>query len=968
MPYRTVLSAAQRDQFEALPTKPVDLARHYILATEDLDLVRRRRQPKNRLGFAVQLCLMRFPGRRLRPGERLPEELVAFVAEQVEAPASALQAYAVREETRREHFLLLMRKLEMKAFGLDDYRLLIQWSGPKAIENPKGVFLVCAVLHEMRRRRILQPPLSVVERLVAAAQSRADRQVFRRIHDLLSSEHRRSIDSWLTSEGGRFQSRMSWVRRPVGNPSPAGAVGVFKRLDAIETLELPPELAECLPETRRAMLAREGRRVTVANLRTFQESRRYAVAAITLLDIRRSLIDDVITMHDRIIGGVLRRSKQKQAEYRQNRTKQTDHVVATLALVGRSLIRAKESGEPLEPVIPWHRLQSATEDAETLSEPRNLSHLQFADTPYFQLRRYTPKLLSRLDFQSASGGADVLAAVDVLREMNETKRRKLPEGAPLSFVPEAWRPFVERDTGLDRHYYELCALNELRDRLRSGDIWVPGSRQYKDFEGYLLSRSAFAELCRSESVPVAVEIDGAAYLAERTELLRSRLDEVHHLLESGRLEDVTVKGNGFSIARHRGLPVAEDVTRFAREVYGHLPRIKITDLLVEVDEWTGFTEQLTHLRTGLPSDDKEGLLAVVLSDGINLGLTRMADACPGKSFRQLSWIADWYITEEGYSKALAELVNRHHRTDLVASWGDGTTSSSDGQWFSLGGNAKPLGDVNPRYGRGPGVTFYTHVSDQYTPFHTQLIRTNTRDATFVIDGLLYHGSELKIDEHYTDSAGYTDHVFGLCHLLGFRFAPRIRDLGSLSLFPIDRPDRWPCFQQSFGDRIRVHEIEKHWNDILRLVASIRSGTVTASLIIRKLTSYPRQNRIALALREVGRIERTLYMLNWMQDPQIRGRAQAGLNKGESRNALARTVFFNRLGELRDRSFEDQFYRASGLNLVVAAIILWNTVYLEKAIAEVGKHREIPEDYLAYLSPLGWSHINLTGDYVWRLNP
>jgi hypothetical protein len=122
--------------------------------------------------------------------------------------------------------------------------------------------------------------------------------------------------------------------------------------------------------------------------------------------------------------------------------------------------------------------------------------------------------------------------------------------------------------------------------------------------------------------------------------------------------------------------------------------------------------------------------------------------------------------------------------------------------------------------------------------------------------------------------------------------------------------------------------EKQFSEALRLATSIQHGTVTASLILRKLSAYPRQNGLALALRELGRIERTIFTLKWLQEPALRRRVSAGLNKGEARNALARAIFFHRLGEIRDRSFENQYNRASGLNLVTAAIVLWNTVYLE----------------------------------------
>lgn len=176
------------------------------------------------------------------------------------------------------------------------------------------------------------------------------------------------------------------------------------------------------------------------------------------------------------------------------------------------------------------------------------------------------------------------------------------------------------------------------------------------------------------------------------------------------------------------------------------------------------------------------------------------------------------------------------------------------------------------------------------------------------------------------------------------------------------------FLESISGQFRVSaaHIRSHWDEVLRLASSIKQGTVTASLMLRKLGAYPRQNGLAVALRELGRIERTLFTLDWMQNAELRRRVLIGLNKGEAKNALARAVFLNRLVELRDRSFENQRYRASGLNLVVAAIVLWNTVYLEHAVQMLrDSGKTVDDKLLTHLSPLGWEHINLTGDYIWR---
>jgi TnpA family transposase len=413
----------------------------------------------------------------------------------------------------------------------------------------------------------------------------------------------------------------------------------------------------------------------------------------------------------------------------------------------------------------------------------------------------------------------------------------------------------------------------------------------------------------------------------------------------------------------------EEAEVLLQHVYDLLPRIKLTDLLVEVDGWTHFTRHFTHLHNNSEPREKSTLFAALLADGINLGLSKMADACPGITYEQLAWIADWYIREETYSKAQAELVDFHHAHPFSIYFGDGTTSSSDGQDFRAGHQARSSAQVNTHYGSDPRIKLYSHLSDQYSPFFVKVISSAEKEAPHIIDGLLNHETELKIEEHYTDTAGFVDHIFAMCHLLGFRFAPRVKSLGTNKIYAFHKPKQYAelSFLMS-NQKIKPKPIKENWDHLLHLTSSVARGTVTASLILKKLSSYPRQNGLSIALREVGRIEHSLHILNWIQDPAFRKRVQIGLNKGESANALKRAVASNRLGEIRDRSYEDQSHRASGIQLVVSAIILWNTVYIAQAVETLrAKGVDIPEEYLKHLSPLGWEHVNLTGDYIWNLN-
>ena len=577
-------------------------------------------------------------------------------------------------------------------------------------------------------------------------------------------------------------------------------------------------------------------------------------------------------------------------------------------------------------------------------------------------------MLEILPFYTTSGTDSLLQAINVLREMYQNNARKLPDNPPTQFIKPRWHKLIYTDDGIDMKYYELCVLSELKNALRSGDIWVQGSRQFKAFDEYLLPKDSFQSLIQTQALPIAVDADCQTYLQSRLNLLGTELKQTNKLAKADKLPEATITATtGLKITPLDAV-MPESAQALITQVASMLPHIKITELLLEVDDWTGFSDEFTHLKTDETTKDKHLLLTTILSDGINLGLRKMAESCPGTTYSKLTRLQAWHIRDETYASALGVLTNTQFTNDFARHWGDGTTSSSDGQRFKAGGRAESTGHINPKYGSEPGRLIYTHVSDQYSPFHSKLINVGIRESTYVLDGLLYHESDLKVEEHYTDTAGFTDHVFALMHLLGFKFAPRIKDLGKTKLFIPKGHNPYQALKPLIGGTINTKVIEDNWSDVLRLATSIKQGTATASLLIKKLGSYPRQNSLALALREVGRIERTLFILQWLQSKELRRRVQAGLNKGEARNALARAVFFNRLGEIRDRGFEQQRYRASGLNLLTAAIVLWNTVYIERAVNALREQgQEIDTDHLQYLSPLGWEHINLTGDYLWKSN-
>ena len=965
MPRRSILSAAERDSLLALPDTRDDLIRYYTFSDTDLSIIRQHRGAANRLGFAVQLCYMRFPGVMFAVDAEPFPPLLRVVATQLKVPPEAWADYGQRAATRREHLLELQSVFGFQTFATRHYRPSVHALDELAWQTDKGIVLATELVDGLRRKGVLLPSTGVIERICAEAITRANRRIYDTLSAPLTDTHRHRLDELLKRRDDGKTTWLAWLRQSPAKPNSRHMLEHIERLKAWQVLDLPTGIERLVHQNRLLKIAREGGQMTPADLAKFEAQRRYATLVALAIEGMATVTDEIIDLHDRILGRLFNAAKNKHQQQFQASGKAINAKVRLYGRIGQALIDAKQSGgDPfaaIEAVMSWDAFAESVTEAQRLAQPEDFDFLHRIGESYATLRRYAPEFLDVLKLRAAPAAKNVLDAIELLRDMNTDNARKVPADAPTAFIKPRWQKLVMSDTGIDRRYYELCALSELKNSLRSGDIWVQGSRQFKDFEDYLVPPAKFASLKQSSELPLAVATDCEQYLHDRLTLLETQLATVNRMAAANNLPDAIITESGLKIT-----PLDAAVPDTAQALIDQtamiLPHVKITELLLEVDEWTGFTRHFTHLKSGDLAKDKNLLLTTILADAINLGLTKMAESCPGTTYAKLAWLQAWHTRDESYSTALAELVNAQFRHPFAEHWGDGTTSSSDGQNFRTGSKAESTGHINPKYGSSPGRTFYTHISDQYAPFHTKVVNVGVRDSTYVLDGLLYHESDLRIEEHYTDTAGFTDHVFALMHLLGFRFAPRIRDLGDTKLYIPKGDAAYNALKPMIGGTLNIKHVRAHWDEILRLATSIKQGTVTASLMLRKLGSYPRQNGLAVALRELGRIERTLFILDWLQSVELRRRVHAGLNKGEARNALARAVFFNRLGEIRDRSFEQQRYRASGLNLVTAAVVLWNTVYLERATKALnGRDAAL----LQYLSPLGWEHINLTGDYLWR---
>ncbi len=336
-----------------------------------------------------------------------------------------------------------------------------------------------------------------------------------------------------------------------------------------------------------------------------------------MLELAAALTDEALNTFEHLVGQMFKKSERAHAEQFHASGKSINEKVRLYARVSQALIEARSGGgdvfAAIESVLPWSKLESTVAEAERLAQPEEFDYLSLLDERYSSVRKFAPLLLANFEFRAAPAASELLQALDMLRDLN-TGGQTCPSCARAGrFMKPRWRPPVFSSSGVDRHFYELCALAELRDRLQCGDVWVTGSRQYRDFETYLMPAKTFKEMQKD---PLHLEVDTnlPSYLAELRQRLKSNLTAVSFQAREKMLSDVTLVNGELHIAPLRK-NTPESAEAFAEKAYILLPHVKITELFAELDQWTKLGDPFVHLRTQAPPKNREALLTAILADG-----------------------------------------------------------------------------------------------------------------------------------------------------------------------------------------------------------------------------------------------------------------------------------------------------------------------------------------------------------------
>jgi TnpA family transposase len=969
-----ILTPRQRRTPILLPVDPTDeeLALDWTLAEEDLVEVARCRGDKNRRRFSIQLSVLRLYGRFLDEYSAVPVRVINHLCRRIEVAPVLFVDRAVRDATESAQQQRIRAYLGYSDFD-DEIRArleqrLEEWTAEDLV--PRDLFDRAEKL--LRSWKVVLPSPSTLERLVVRTVARTKQEIYERLAAELTDDDRDRLDELLGIQPGDRRSLLFHLKRYPPEATPQQIAAHIRRYETARSIgSHRVEAAAVEPDVIRH-LALVARKYDVDDLKRMGRDKRHAMLACFLAETRKTLLDQVVAMHDQYITGMIRRSTHDYDARHKDAGRRARKGLETIVSAVESLLEDGHEEKSARAIafLELHEmaLREAIVSVRTFQRLEDRGYVDTLCARYSKLREYF-RFFVRLDFEGEPGSRALMEGLDIVRGLDSGEIKRLPDDAPQRFVPPAWKPALRRADGtIDRAVWEIALAIAVRDSLRSGDLYLSDSHRHVSFSNFIYDERHWTDARERSYVEMGLPTAPDDAVAR----LRSELTEAALLASAGLDENpfASIYNGRLKLKRSDALAIPASVRELRRALEGYLPRIRIEDLVADIDARCAFTQQLRPLGGYEPRSTNvyTTMLAALVAHATNLGIAAMGQSAEGITVDMLQHVTRWFLREETLKAANAAIIEYHHGLRHSSVFGLGTVSSSDGQRFGVQGSTL-LGSFYPRYFGyyDRAITIYTHTSDQFTVFSTKAISCGPREAVYVLDGLLENDTVLRPHEHCSDMHGYTEHIFGLCYLLGFSFMPRLKDLKDQQLFRLDRHTSYGAIDAIIRATVNADVIREQWDQLVRLAASLRDRTAPANVVVGRLANSV--DRLSKALTALGRIVKTIHILRYIHDDEVRNRIQLQLNRGEQRHQLARWLFFANQGEFRKGDFEEIMNKSSCLSLLSNAVVVWNTIQMQRIVDQLRAAGEVVSDRdLAHIAPLAFAHVIPNGTYHFERTP
>ena len=974
-----------------------ELIENWTLLPNELELVRKK-VGGNQIGFAILLkhfqLFARFPDNK----SSIPKVIISYIASQINLPESFYSDYDQEGRSAKVYRVEIRHLFNFRVATVEDSAQMSEWLIEEILPNEQRFESLQEFVHQRWRELQIEPPTpGRVERLIRSAiaqheanfcnqtLSKLTPDIIEQIDTLLSTEKPDNTenDEFEKQHPGKLKvSDFSFIKT---DPGPVG-LGSFlteiKKLKRIGIIGLPTDLfkgiSSKLVKTYRQRAATE----TPYHLRQHPSAIRYTLMAAFCIQRSQEITDNLIELLIQIIHRIDSRAEKRINQQLIDEFKTVSGKTGLLFRIAEVAIN-EPSGvieQVIFPVVSLKTLKDLVAEYKATGTAyrqriHNVMRASFA-THY---RRMIPQLLEVLEFRSNNHlHRPVIEALELLKKYAISKARYYDstEEIPINGVLKAGAKEILLETDSDgnerinRINYEICVLKALRERLCCKEIWVVGANRYRNPDDDLPTDFETNRQVYYQALTLPEDVE--TFISGLQQQMAGGLEKLDKGMPKNK--DVTIYGTGRGLIRlspFEKAPEPVNIKQLKEEVNRLWHHTSLLDILKETDLRVDFTRKFKSMGTREILDREtlqKRLLLCIFGMGTNTGLKRINTGINGENYQDLLYVRRRYIHKDQLRSAIAEVVNAIFEIRFPYIWGEGnTTCASDSKHFGAW-EQNLMTQYHLRYG-GRGVMIYWHVEKNSTCIYSQLKTCSSSEVAAMINGVLRHCTNMEVKKNYVDSHGQSEVAFALTHLLGFQLMPRLKRIKVQKLYRpcIGKPDAYPNLQPILTRPINWDLIRQQYDQMVKYATALRLGTAETEAILKRFSKNPFKHPTYLALMELGRVIKTIFLCDYLDSEAVRREVNEGLNVVERWNGVNDFIFYGKGGEFASNRLENQELSVLSLHLLQICLVYVNTLMIQSVLAQKHWEKKLTTTDLRGITPLIFSHVNPYGLFKLDMN-
>lgn len=971
------MASLERTAYPKLPAhlSSKELHQCYSLSESELEwLSRTAKSPALTIGLAV--LLKTFQQLHYFPSlEVIPTEIVNHVRSCLRYGVRIVPRYAT-PRTLYRHQRAIRQYLQITAFyGSDALKIAEETAHEAAEVLDQRVDVINVLIGELLERGYELPAYSTLNDAAEDAQVALQEKIFNRVVDRAPIDVIYRLRELLDTDFGRRQSEFNALKQVPKKPSRKHLEILIDHLSWLEGFGDLDAIFEGIVDTKIWFFSNQAEKADVSELKDCSLPKRYTLMLALIYLMRVRARDHLAEMFIKRVATIHKRAKDELEQIQLRQRKKLELLVATLDGVIQILSQEpsdREAGSLIrEYLSPEGSLDHLREACAEVQATGGSNYLPLLWKHFKSHRSLLFRLSHLLQLEPTTQDRSLIDALHLVQDNENRHREWIDEHVDLSFSSDRWIKVVRRAASegppTNRRFLEVCVFSHLANELRSGDICVLGSESFADYRKQLLPWDEFLarlpEYCEKVGLPSTAK-EFVASLKEQLESTAQQLDDKLPSCHG----DVSINEAGDPVLRR---VVARDIPPSAislqTAITQRMPARHVLDIMANIEHWIQFTRHFGPMSGSDPKlkEPAERYLMTIFAMGCNLGPNQAARHLAGNvTPHMLSYTNRRHLPLDKLDKANRELVELYLQLDLPKLWGDGKAVAADGTQFDFY-DENLLAGYHFRY-RKMGAVAYRHVANNYIAVFQHFIPPGIWEAIYVIEGLLKADHSVEVDTVYSDTQGQSATVIAFTHLLGINLMPRIRNWRNLVMYRPDRSAKYKHINSLFADTVDWSQIETHWQDLMQVALSIQAGKISSPMLLRKLGSYSRRNKLYHAAQELGCVIRTIFLLKWIGNRELRQEVTANTNKIESYNGFSKWLSFG--GDvIAENDPDEQQKRLRYNDMIASSVILQNTVDMMRILQKLAQDGwQFTDDDVSFLSPYLTSNVKRFGEFNLKL--